>query len=123
MSAQEMARISVSSALASVGSETMKIRVATPVMNWPMIALARRSRSVRAVTTTHYQPRHEAVGVRLPAMSEETFRKIAMQVRTWGRWGADDEIGTLNFITPEAVPAACRLPSTGKVCARGRAVH
>jgi hypothetical protein len=30
--------------------------VATPVMNWPMIALARRSRSVRAVTGTHYQP-------------------------------------------------------------------
>jgi hypothetical protein len=24
--------------------------VATPVMNWPMIAFARRSRSVRAVT-------------------------------------------------------------------------
>jgi len=55
MSAQEMARMSVSSAVASVGSETMKIRVATPVMNWPMIAFARRSRSVRAVTETHYQ--------------------------------------------------------------------
>src|SRR4030095_4533536 len=123
MSAQEMARISVSSALASVGSETMKIRVATPVMNWPMIALARRSRSVRAVTTTHYQPRREAVGVRLPAMSEETLRKIAMQVRNWGRWGADDEIGTLNFITPEAVAAACRLATHGRVDVLGTLAH
>ena len=42
-------------------------------------------------------------------MSEENLRKIAMQVRNWGRWGADDEIGTLNFITPDAVAAACRL--------------
>src|SRR5437899_11076713 len=45
-----MARMSVFRAPASVGSEMMKIRVATPVRNWPMIALARRSRSVRAVT-------------------------------------------------------------------------
>src|SRR2546428_12260866 len=45
-----MARMSVFRTLASVGSEMLKIRVATPVRNWPMIALARRSRSVRAVT-------------------------------------------------------------------------
>src|SRR6266508_2654301 len=65
-----MARMSVFRALASVGSEMMKIRVAT-------------------------------------------------QVRNWGRWGADDEIGTLNFITPEAVASACRLATTGKVFALG----
>ncbi len=52
-------------------------------------------------------------------MSEETLRKLAMQVRNWGRWGADDEIGTLNFITPEAVASACRLATTGKVFALG----
>jgi len=50
-------------------------------------------------------------------MSEETLRKIAMQVRNWGRWGADDEIGTLNFITPEAVVAACRLAPPAR-CSR-----
>ncbi len=52
-------------------------------------------------------------------MSEEILRKLAMQVRNWGRWGADDEIGTLNFITPEAVASACRLATTGKVFALG----
>jgi len=52
-------------------------------------------------------------------MSEETLRKLAMQVRNWGRWGSDDEIGTLNFITPDAVAAACRLATTGKVFALG----
>ena len=52
-------------------------------------------------------------------MSEEILRKLALQVRNWGRWGPDDEIGTLNFITPEAVASACRLATTGKVFALG----
>ena len=52
-------------------------------------------------------------------MSEEALRKIALQVRNWGRWGPDDEIGTLNYITPERVAAACRLATTGKVFALG----
>ena len=52
-------------------------------------------------------------------MSEETLRKLAMQVRNWGRWGPNDEIGTLNFITPDAIAAACRLATTGKVFALG----
>ena len=52
-------------------------------------------------------------------MSEETLRKLAMQVRNWGRWGPTDEIGTLNYITPDAVAAACRLATAGKVFALG----
>ena len=42
-----------------------------------------------------------------------------MQVRNWGTWGADDEIGTLNYITPEAISGACRLVTAGKVFALG----
>src|SRR5512132_3104149 len=52
-------------------------------------------------------------------MSEEILRKIALSVRNWGRWGPDDEIGTLNYITPERIAAACRLATTGKVFALG----
>lgn len=33
----------------------------------------------------------------------------------WGRWGADDERGTLNLITPELVQRAAGLIKTGKV--------
>lgn len=33
----------------------------------------------------------------------------------WGRWGADDEVGSLNFLGPEQVLAAVRLVSSGKV--------
>jgi kynurenine formamidase len=33
----------------------------------------------------------------------------------WGRWGEDDQRGTLNLITPEAVKAAAQRRATGKV--------
>jgi kynurenine formamidase len=52
-------------------------------------------------------------------MSDATLRKLAMRVRNWGRWGPSDEIGTLNFITPDAIAAACRLATAGKVFALG----
>src|SRR5580765_8893089 len=52
-------------------------------------------------------------------MSEEILRKLVMQVRNWGTWGPDDEIGTLNYITPESIAAAARLATTGKVFALG----
>lgn len=43
------------------------------------------------------------------------FRSVADRVRNWGRWGDEDQLGTLNFITPETVAAASRLATTGKV--------
>ena len=52
-------------------------------------------------------------------MSDEALRKLAQQVRNWGRWGVDDEIGTLNYITPAAIAGACRLVTGGKVFALG----
>jgi kynurenine formamidase len=33
----------------------------------------------------------------------------------WGRWGADDERGALNLLTPDVVLAASRVCKTGKV--------
>jgi hypothetical protein len=41
-------------------------------------------------------------------VSEDILRKLIMQVRNWGTWGPDDEIGTLNYIAPDAVAAAAR---------------
>ncbi len=52
-------------------------------------------------------------------MNAEQLRAIALSVRNWGRWGPDDEIGTLNYITTESIAAACRLATTGKVFALG----
>jgi kynurenine formamidase len=52
-------------------------------------------------------------------MSEDVLRTLALSVRNWGRWGPDDEIGTLNYITPERIAAASRLVTAGKVFALG----
>ena len=43
------------------------------------------------------------------------FRQAARDVPNWGRWGDDDELGTLNFITAEKVPQAASLVKHGKV--------
>jgi hypothetical protein len=37
----------------------------------------------------------------------------------WGRWGAEDERGTLNLLTPELVRAAAGLVKTGRVYSLG----
>src|SRR5215510_5465038 len=51
--------------------------------------------------------------------NEETLRQLALQVRNWGKWGPDDEIGTLNYITPQTIAQASRLVTVGKVFALG----
>ncbi|MBF6191588.1 cyclase family protein [Nocardia implantans] len=43
------------------------------------------------------------------------FRRVADGVRNWGRWGAADELGTLNFITPDKVAHAASLVRHGRV--------
>ncbi|CAM5558578.1 MULTISPECIES: cyclase family protein [Streptomyces] len=44
----------------------------------------------------------------------EEFHTIAGRVNNWGRWGADDEIGTLNLITDDVVREAVREVRTGR---------
>ncbi|NWF27916.1 cyclase family protein [Streptomyces sp. PKU-EA00015] len=41
------------------------------------------------------------------------FHEIAKRVNNWGRWGADDEIGTLNLITPAVVRDAVATVTQG----------
>ena len=43
------------------------------------------------------------------------FRRVADDVRNWGRWGDADELGTLNLITAEKVQQAAGLVKHGKV--------
>jgi kynurenine formamidase len=40
---------------------------------------------------------------------------LCLKYRNWGRWGDDDQRGTLNFITPEALVYASSLVKTGEV--------
>ena len=45
----------------------------------------------------------------------DDFRRTGDKVRNWGRWGAADELGTLNFITPAKVKQAASLVKQGKI--------
>lgn len=47
-------------------------------------------------------------------LSEYTVRDWGERYSNWGRFGADDRLGTLNFITPELVRGASLLPRTGR---------
>jgi kynurenine formamidase len=46
--------------------------------------------------------------------SIETVRELCATYCNWGRWGPDDQRGTLNLITPECVVAAATLVRRGR---------
>ena len=51
----------------------------------------------------------------LPAhLSAQEFDKLFQSVSNWGRWGPDDERGTLNYLTPEHVRRAAGLVRSGR---------
>jgi kynurenine formamidase len=43
----------------------------------------------------------------------EEFHDLARKVNNWGRWGEDDERGTLNLVTPDVVRRAAACVRTG----------
>lgn len=49
-----------------------------------------------------------------PKVSLEDFDRLFESVKNWGRWGPDDQLGTMNFITPDRVRAAAGLVRSGR---------
>ncbi len=49
------------------------------------------------------------------SVTPAAIEAMAKRTCNWGRWGPDDELGTLNHITPDDVVAASRLIRKGKV--------
>jgi kynurenine formamidase len=47
-------------------------------------------------------------------ISAQDFDQLFQKVSNWGRWGPDDERGTLNYITPAHVRAAAALVRSGR---------
>ena len=47
-------------------------------------------------------------------VSEQMIGEWGERYSNWQRWGPDDQLGTLNFITRERVRTACALPRTGR---------
>ncbi len=52
--------------------------------------------------------------------TQADMRSLFEEVSNWGKWGAADESGTLNYLTPKRVAAAARLVQSGAQvsCAR-----
>src|SRR6186997_1978727 len=48
-------------------------------------------------------------------LTRDDLRKAAEKYKNWGRWGPQDEIGTLNHTTADDIVAAARLVRKGKV--------
>ena len=48
-----------------------------------------------------------------PPLSTEQVLTFHKTLSNWGRFGADDQLGTLNLITPQKRAAAAALVQTG----------
>ena len=51
------------------------------------------------------------------------FDQLFESVKNWGRWGPDDQLGTLNFITPEKVREAAGLVRSGRRVSMGLPIN
>jgi kynurenine formamidase len=47
-------------------------------------------------------------------VSAAEFERLFADVSNWGRWGLDDEKGTLNYLTPERVRSGAALVKSGR---------
>jgi len=45
----------------------------------------------------------------------QDFREVGKRLSNWGRWGKEDERGTVNLITPECIVAASQLVKRGAI--------
>ena len=52
-------------------------------------------------------------------VGKQAIAEATQKLKNWGRWGKDDQIGTLNHIRPDDIVRAARLIRTGKTFALG----
>lgn len=55
------------------------------------------------------------MGKRLEGLTQADIDKKFDELKNWGKWGDDDELGVLNYITPEDIVNAAKLVKKGKV--------
>ena len=52
-------------------------------------------------------------------VGRQAIAEATQKLSNWGRWGKDDQVGTLNHVQPQDIVAAARLIRRGKVFALG----
>ncbi len=55
-------------------------------------------------------------------LSNSDFDRLFEKLKNWGRWGADDELGTLNFLGDKEVAEAARLVKAGRRVSLARVI-
>lgn len=53
----------------------------------------------------------------------DEFDQLFESVKNWGRWGDADQLGTLNYLTPERVREAARLVRSGRRVSLGLPIN
>ena len=48
-------------------------------------------------------------------LTRKDVQAAARRLKNWGRWGKEDELGTLNFVSATDIVAAAKLVRKGKV--------
>ena len=52
-------------------------------------------------------------------VGQKAIEEASRTLSNWGRWGPEDQIGTLNHVTPEMIVAASKLVRRGRVFGMG----
>ena len=73
----------------------------------------RHAIAVAIVAVASIAPGFTQAPGRSPVNAEE-FDRLFHQVKNWGRWGADDQLGSVNLITPAKRKQALSLAKTGQ---------
>ena len=73
-----------------------------------------------AGAAVRWSPRSSADPMPLRIDDDEALERALPALSNWGRWGPDDQLGTLNFISAQTRLAAAALIRTGRVVPLGR---
>jgi len=94
------------------------LRLVAMMSGVAVLAAVVSSNGVRAGGQSEFRPADTAdPSTQEPAhrMTSDDLEKIKLAVSNWGRWGKDDERGTLNLITAKKTQDAARLIKDGVV--------
>jgi hypothetical protein len=88
----------------------------------PSTRVAIAARTAATLTFAALAAPTVAVTQALPTVDDARMMEWMEELSNWGRWGPDDELGTLNLITPEKRRAAAALVRDGVAVSLARDV-
>ena len=81
-----------------------------------MLAIGKAARNVLAMQgPPPIDPAVLARGAKAPPLTIDQVNKWETELSNWGKWGPDDERGSLNFVTPQKTLEALKLARDGVV--------